>query len=91
MFQPKLILNQFHLAIKLTGCLTEVYCPEGARVVADAIASGMSRLCEPDGLRRVTVGYAHLHIETHVLLPYDQYLHRFAAYFQQGHMESNGK
>ncbi len=25
------------------------------------------------------------------LLPYDQYLHRFAAYFQQGNMESNGK
>ncbi|UKJ07124.1 glucose-6-phosphate isomerase [Solitalea lacus] len=29
--------------------------------------------------------------ESHVLLPYDQYLHRFAAYFQQGDMESNGK
>ncbi|KAJ8303334.1 hypothetical protein KUTeg_019730 [Tegillarca granosa] len=29
--------------------------------------------------------------ETHTLLPYDQYLHRFAAYFQQGDMESNGK
>lgn len=29
--------------------------------------------------------------ETHCLLPYDQYLHRFAAYFQQGDMESNGK
>ncbi len=28
---------------------------------------------------------------THALLPYDQYLHRFAAYFQQGDMESNGK
>ncbi len=25
------------------------------------------------------------------LLPYDQYMHRFAAYFQQGNMESNGK
>lgn len=25
------------------------------------------------------------------ILPYDQYLHRFAAYFQQGNMESNGK
>lgn len=30
-------------------------------------------------------------VETHALLPYDQYLHRFAAYFQQGDMESNGK
>ncbi len=26
-----------------------------------------------------------------VILPYDQYMHRFAAYFQQGNMESNGK
>ena len=29
--------------------------------------------------------------ESHALLPYDQYMHRFAAYFQQGDMESNGK
>lgn len=29
--------------------------------------------------------------ETQALLPYDQYMHRFAAYFQQGDMESNGK
>lgn len=29
--------------------------------------------------------------DTHAILPYDQYLHRFAAYFQQGDMESNGK
>jgi len=29
--------------------------------------------------------------ESTALLPYDQYLHRFAAYFQQGDMESNGK
>ncbi len=29
--------------------------------------------------------------ETYALLPYDQYMHRFAAYFQQGDMESNGK
>lgn len=29
--------------------------------------------------------------QTHALLPYDQYLSRFAAYFQQGDMESNGK
>ncbi len=28
---------------------------------------------------------------SHALLPYDQYLHRFAAYFQQADMESNGK
>lgn len=28
---------------------------------------------------------------SHAVLPYDQYMHRFAAYFQQGDMESNGK
>jgi glucose-6-phosphate isomerase len=29
--------------------------------------------------------------QTHAILPYDQYMHRFSAYFQQGDMESNGK
>jgi glucose-6-phosphate isomerase len=29
--------------------------------------------------------------QTVALLPYDQYMHRFPAYFQQGDMESNGK
>lgn len=29
--------------------------------------------------------------QTEALLPYDQYMHRFPAYFQQGNMESNGK
>jgi glucose-6-phosphate isomerase len=29
--------------------------------------------------------------QTESILPYDQYMHRFAAYFQQGNMESNGK
>ena len=29
--------------------------------------------------------------ESSAILPYDQYMHRFAAYFQQGDMESNGK
>ncbi|VDM03976.1 unnamed protein product [Schistocephalus solidus] len=29
--------------------------------------------------------------ETHCILPYDQYMNRFPAYFQQGDMESNGK
>ncbi|RTL56214.1 MAG: glucose-6-phosphate isomerase [Sphingobacteriales bacterium] len=31
------------------------------------------------------------HAQSEAILPYDQYLHRFAAYFQQGNMESNGK
>lgn len=29
--------------------------------------------------------------ESYAILPYDQYMHRFTAYFQQGDMESNGK
>src|ERR1700744_480999 len=29
--------------------------------------------------------------QTEAILPYDQYMSRFAAYFQQGNMESNGK
>ncbi len=29
--------------------------------------------------------------DSHAILPYDQYMYRFAAYFQQGDMESNGK
>lgn len=29
--------------------------------------------------------------QSHAILPYDQYMARFAAYFQQGDMESNGK
>ncbi|PAA47312.1 hypothetical protein BOX15_Mlig025319g2 [Macrostomum lignano] len=38
------------------------------------------------------VWYINWHgAQTHALLPYDQYMHRFAAYFQQGDMESNGK
>jgi glucose-6-phosphate isomerase len=38
------------------------------------------------------VWYANFHgAAAHAILPYDQYLHRFAAYFQQGDMESNGK
>jgi glucose-6-phosphate isomerase len=38
------------------------------------------------------IWYANfLGADSHAILPYDQYLHRFAAYFQQGDMESNGK
>ena len=32
-----------------------------------------------------------LNAQSEAILPYDQYLHRFSAYFQQGNMESNGK
>ena len=39
----------------------------------------------------IPVIMALLAIWSHSILPYDQYLHRFAAYFQQGNMENNGK
>lgn len=38
------------------------------------------------------IWYTNFHdTRSEAILPYDQYLHRFAAYFQQGNMESNGK
>ena len=40
----------------------------------------------------LTVWYSNFHgAETHLIAPYDQYLHRFPAYLQQLTMESNGK
>jgi glucose-6-phosphate isomerase len=46
----------------------------------------------PVSLAMLGVWYANFFgAESHAILPYDQYLHRFAAYFQQGDMESNGK
>jgi len=43
-------------------------------------------------LALIGIWYNNFHgAQTEVILPYDQYLHRFAAYFQQGSMESNGK
>jgi len=43
-------------------------------------------------LALIGIWYNNFHgAESHAILPYDQYMHRFAAYFQQGDMESNGK
>ena len=43
-------------------------------------------------LALIGVWYVNFHgTESEAILPYDQYMHRFAAYFQQGNMESNGK
>ena len=40
----------------------------------------------------IGIWYNNFHdAQSEAILPYDQYLHRFAAYFQQGNMESNGK
>jgi glucose-6-phosphate isomerase len=46
----------------------------------------------PMTLALLGVWYNNFHgAQTHAILPYDQYLHRFPAYFQQGDMESSGK
>ena len=46
----------------------------------------------PTKLALIGVWYTNFFgAETEAILPYDQYLHRFPAYFQQGNMESNGK
>jgi glucose-6-phosphate isomerase len=43
-------------------------------------------------LALLSIWYIHFfNAQTEAILPYDQYMHRFAAYFQQGNMESNGK
>ncbi|MEZ9133432.1 glucose-6-phosphate isomerase [Vibrio breoganii] len=46
----------------------------------------------PTILALIGIWYNNFHgAESETILPYDQYMHRFAAYFQQGNMESNGK
>ncbi|EED86678.1 glucose-6-phosphate isomerase [Thalassiosira pseudonana CCMP1335] len=46
----------------------------------------------PITLAMIGIWYNNFHkTESLAILPYDQYMHRFAAYFQQGDMESNGK
>ena len=46
----------------------------------------------PVVLALLGIWYNNFHgADSHAILPYDQYMHRFAAYFQQGDMESNGK
>ncbi|GKX61339.1 glucose-6-phosphate isomerase [Leminorella grimontii] len=46
----------------------------------------------PVTLALIGLWYGNFHdAQTEAILPYDQYMHRFAAYFQQGNMESNGK
>lgn len=62
-------------------------------------ASAMDKHFQEDRTKSIPVILALLGIwynnffdaHSHAILPYDQYMHRFAAYFQQGDMESNGK
>ncbi|KAG6460613.1 hypothetical protein O3G_MSEX012107 [Manduca sexta] len=65
---------------------------EGANFMDQHFTSAPLEKNAPVILALLGVWYSNFYgAETHALLPYDQYLHRFAAYFQQGDMESNGK
>lgn len=65
---------------------------EGAHEMDKHFASAEFESNVPVILALIGLWYNNFHgAESESILPYDQYLHRFAAYFQQGNMESNGK
>lgn len=65
---------------------------EGAHEMDNHFASTDLESNIPVILALVGLWYNNFHgAESEAILPYDQYMHRFAAYFQQGNMESNGK
>lgn len=65
---------------------------EGAHEMDRHFASAPHRDNLPVLLALLGIWYNNFHgAQSHCILPYDQYMHRFAAYFQQGDMESNGK
>lgn len=65
---------------------------EGAFVVDEHFRSAPFARNIPVLMGLLGIWYANFFgAESHAILPYEQYLHRFPAYFQQGDMESNGK
>ncbi|WP_299021545.1 glucose-6-phosphate isomerase [uncultured Photobacterium sp.] len=65
---------------------------EGAHAMDKHFAEAPLENNLPVILALIGIWYNNFHgAESEAILPYDQYLHRFAAYFQQGNMESNGK
>ncbi|MET4081337.1 glucose-6-phosphate isomerase [Pedobacter sp. UYP30] len=65
---------------------------EGAHATDNHFKSAKFEENIPVILAMIGIWYINFfNAETEVILPYDQYMHRFAAYFQQGDMESNGK
>ncbi|CAM2814716.1 glucose-6-phosphate isomerase [Vibrio neptunius] len=65
---------------------------DGAHEMDNHFASTELKSNIPVILALVGLWYNNFHgAESEAILPYDQYMHRFAAYFQQGNMESNGK
>jgi glucose-6-phosphate isomerase len=64
----------------------------GANEMDDHFANAAFEVNMPVVLALIGIWYVNFfNAATHAILPYDQYMHRFAAYFQQGDMESNGK
>lgn len=65
---------------------------EGANEMDTHFATASFDKNMPVILALIGIWYVNFYdANTHAILPYDQYMHRFAAYFQQGDMESNGK
>jgi len=64
----------------------------GAHAMDNHFKSAEFEQSLPVALALVGIWYNNFfEAETNAILPYDQYMHRFSAYFQQGDMESNGK
>lgn len=65
---------------------------EGAHAMDNHFKSTSFNKNAPVILALIGIWYNNFYgAETEAILPYDQYMHRFSAYFQQGNMESNGK
>jgi len=65
---------------------------EGAHEMDNHFANTEFKDNIPVILALIGIWYNNFHgAETETILPYDQYMHRFPAFFQQGNMESNGK
>ncbi|KAE8175876.1 glucose-6-phosphate isomerase [Photobacterium carnosum] len=65
---------------------------EGGHAMDNHFATAPLEQKLPVILALIGIWYNNFHgAETEAILPYDQYMHRFPAYFQQGNMESNGK
>ena len=81
------------LSISLSiGFYNFVELLEGAHEMDNHFASTEFESNIPVILALIGIWYNNFHgAESEAILPYDQYMHRFAAYFQQGNMESNGK
>lgn len=65
---------------------------KGAHAMDEHVANAPWNKNIPALMAALGIWYRNFHgAASHAILPYDQYLERFAAYFQQGDMESNGK